>query len=290
MIDLNGRVKGVLRAVAAGALILGVSGGAMAAIVDFESLSHGRVVDDEFAGSGLTISADNTGGGPDLAVIFDSRFRRTADSDLEGPNGFDSVEWDGGNLPSDAVLGNLLIIQERGFDDDGFISSRPDDEGTRPAGSLRFDFGFALRSFGFDLVDVEGPVEFGTDDGFIARFFMGGSEVGNIGFAQFLTDDGNPFFDSSISFGDNTANRIGPVTAEQIGGAFDSVVLQFGGSGGVANVNYFRAIPAPPALAGGLILMGMMTAVRRGRKRPHGMGPLGLSHERAEYERDSYTL
>ena len=133
--------------------------------IDFEQLLHGQIVDEPI--NGVHIWADNIGGGPDLAVIFDSRKRGTADRDLEGPRidgrGRIRGSWSKGNLGRRSILGNLLIIQEHGKDNGrGMISTRPDDEGSRPAGSLFFQFDKPVNSFGFDLIDVEGPEEYGN--------------------------------------------------------------------------------------------------------------------------------
>ncbi len=89
-------------------------GDVSAQLIDFNSLLHGQIVNTQFAG--VTISADNIGGGPDKAIIFDSRERGTEDSDLEGPGGITAKNWSGGNLPNTTVLGNMLIIAENDTD------------------------------------------------------------------------------------------------------------------------------------------------------------------------------
>jgi len=59
---------------------------AEATLIDFNTLGNRQIVDTEFQTSyGLTISAQNVGGGPDLAVIFDSTLTGTLDPDLQGP-------------------------------------------------------------------------------------------------------------------------------------------------------------------------------------------------------------
>jgi hypothetical protein len=50
-------------------------GNAGAASINFDSLQHSEIVKAQFPG--VSISADNVGGGPDLAIIFDSRKRST---------------------------------------------------------------------------------------------------------------------------------------------------------------------------------------------------------------------
>ena len=80
---------------------------ASALTIDFENtgLSHGTIINNQFSSSGVTVGAINLGGGPDLAVIFDSTLNGTRDPDLESP-------WSGGNI-SQINLGNMLIIHKR---------------------------------------------------------------------------------------------------------------------------------------------------------------------------------
>ena len=214
---------------------------AQADTIDFSSLSHGDIVNTQF--TGVEISVVNVGGGPDLGVIFDSTLLGTADSDLEDP-------WTGGNLASTTVLGNILIIQEHGVDIGGVISTTPDDEGSRAAGSIHFDFDHAIDSFGFDLIDVEGPAEIGNDSGYFATFFdMNGAELARVGFGDFV-DAGSAFFDSTVAYGNNSANRISPITATALGiGAFGSVEINLGGSAAVDNITYTTVVPLPSAFS-----------------------------------------
>ena len=153
---------------------------------------------------------------------------------------------------------SALIIQEAGVgvdnNDDGVIDGNnnnqndnvgPDDEGRRPAGSIIFDFENPITEIGFDLLDIEGPDEFANDSGYVAAFFQNGAEVARVGFDEFVTANGNPFFDGSVEFGNNSANRIDPITVvdlSQIAGNtitdFDRVEINLGGSGAVDNLVY----------------------------------------------------
>jgi hypothetical protein len=72
-----------------------------------------------------------------------SRASPTRDSDHQDP-------WSSGNIPTDTLLGRALIVQK--------------------TGSLFFDFAFEIDSFGFDLVDIEGPSEYGDNSGYFATF------------------------------------------------------------------------------------------------------------------------
>ena len=135
----------------------------------FNDLSNGEIVNNQFANgtNGFTVSGDNVGGGPDLIVVFDTFAQNTEDSDLEDP-------FDIGNANTSEIFRDLqdpnnsgssisrffdaLIIQENGQEDPdnpGFINTAPDDEGTRPSGTIQFDFEAPISRFGFDLLDVE---------------------------------------------------------------------------------------------------------------------------------------
>lgn len=218
--------------------------------IDFDNLVHGTIVDNEYIVSyGATISAINRGGGPDMAVAFNTTLSGTRDSDLEGP-------WSGGNLPVNTNLGNILIIQENNVGTADGIADLPDDEGSRPAGSIFFDFATAIDSFGFDLIDVEGPSEYGANSGYFATFFGGGLELANIGFGE-LVDPSSSFYDSTIIFGDNNINRIAAFTSTDLGiGLFDRVEINFGGSAGIDNIVY-NTVPVPAPSTVVLLLAGL---------------------------------
>jgi len=213
---------------------------AEALVLDFDDLAPGEIVSSQFLKTqGVTISAINFGSGPGLAIIFDSLNPTGGDYDLAGP------AWAGGNLASaNTVLGKILIIAENDVDSnlDGLIDF-PDDEGSRPAGSIFFDFENPMCSVGFDLIDVEGPSEFGQNSGFVATFFIGGSELARVGFDQFINKN-SMFYDQTVQYGDNKANRISPITVDSLSAftgtsitAFDKVEFNLGGSSAIDNID-----------------------------------------------------
>ncbi len=213
---------------------------AEALVLDFDDLASGEIVSSQFLKTqGVTISAINFGSGPGLAIIFDSLNPTGGDNDLAGPS------WAGGNLASaNTVLGKILIISENDIDSnaDGLIDL-PDDEGSRPAGSIFFDFENPMCSVGFDLIDVEGPSEFGHNSGFVATFFMDGSELARVGFDQFINKN-SMFFDPTVQYGDNKANRISPISVDSLSAftgtsitAFDKVEFNLGGSSAIDNID-----------------------------------------------------
>ena len=225
---------------------------ANAALIDFSG-SHGDVfysdldqngtADAGFAGTGLlpgvTVSVTNYNRSFDLGVIFDTQFTgSTSDTDLLGP-----VWSGGGNLGGLApVIGGIAIIQENtsGFNPaSNSTVSNPDDEAGRPAGEFRFEFSEAITSFGFDIVDVEGATE-----AFSSVHVENGGSTMVLPFADFLTRDG------TVSFGDNSLNRIIPLTNAEFGtGPWDAVTIVLGGSGGIDNVVFTTSTPEPSTIA-----------------------------------------
>lgn len=235
--------------------------------------THGEVITNKFLATyGFNVSAVNVGGGPNKAIIFDSRKRGTADPDLEGWNAQvnppQGPEWPIGNIKGKNDFGKLLIIAENDLDanHNGLIDS-PDDEGSRPAGRIIFDFRVPTLEFGLGVMDIEGPTEFGANSGYIMTFegvdTLGRGASAQIGFGQFITP-GNPFYDPTIVFGDHSANRIKPILASQVGMAgFSRVVVDLGGSGALDDikVNY---IPEPAGIfAAAAVAFGAMLRRRQ---------------------------
>ena len=228
--------------------------------VFYSDLDGDGTPDAGFDGTGLlpgvTVTVDNPNRSFDLGVIFDTTYGgSTTDDDLLGP------AWTGGgNLAaSSPTIGGIAIIQENttGFLPGSNTSvSDPDDEGSRPAGTILFAFDTPIHSFGFDIVDVEGEVE-----AFSAIHLLSGGGMTTVPFSSFLTRD------ATVSFGNNSLNRIVPLTAAELGtGPWDSVAIQVGGSAGLDNVTFER-VPEPSTL----LLLGIGLAavgVRRYRRKP----------------------
>jgi len=218
----------------------------------FSSLVHGEIIVDQFADVGMSIQALNFQLPGARPIAFDTQFINTADPDLQGP------PWGGGNLPIDTVLGNVIIIPENmvDADNDGIVDD-PDDEGARPAGDLEFAFDDLITSFGFDVLDIEGV----TQESTVVEFFRFGGSVGSISFAEF-TDPLSGFYDDTVEFGNNSLNRITPITSSAFGvDGFSSVVIHLGGSAAFDNI---VTIPAPGSIA--LLALGGI-AVGRGKRR-----------------------
>ncbi len=196
---------------AAGAVAFGLSAAAHAVpwVLDFEDFGavdfvHGTVVDSEYAGQipgaaaglGVAISTVNIGGGPALAVAFNTQATGTLDDDPEaGATGFtvgtnsqvpvttpDPATEDPNTAshPNSRIKpGHVLIIQENStgcstpVGDE--VRDAPDDEGSQPAGTITFAFSAGVDLFGLDVYDIE---ENGQNPGKI-RFFAEGVDSSN---------------------------------------------------------------------------------------------------------------
>jgi MYXO-CTERM domain-containing protein len=227
-------------------------------LIDFNGLPAGTVVNDQFAGQGVRISVQRTSPGPAVATLYNTRRTGEPDPDLQIP-------FAGGNLGTNGPGGNILIIPENNTDKnkDGLID-QPNDEGDRPAGQFTFNFTRPVSTFGFDLIDIDGPAEFNKNAGYFASFYLNGSLEARVGFGSFI-DPTSPFYDPTVKYGDNTANRIRPISAREVGmPSFDRVVLNFGGSGGTDNIIFTPAVvPEPGALA--LLGLAVPALLRRRR-------------------------
>lgn len=240
------------RAIAAGVFV-GIGMGSVPAgaqtVIGFEDLPPGRIVNNQYSPLGVIISADNVNTANDIATLYPSDRTGGEDYDLEAP-------FRVGNRAGQ-FHGNVLIIQDH--DNIGVTGSnvnRPDDENTNPAGSLFFHFATPATEFGFDLFDVD-TNELSPTFGYIA--FRSGTQEARVQFSQF-TNPSSPFYNPTVVFGDQSANRIRPITASQLGfNSFHRVEINFAGSGAVDNIA-FDVIPEPASLAlvaGALPLLGL---------------------------------
>ena len=269
---MNRKVLVIAAALAAASAHMSAHAGSLT----FANLTHGAVITDDndpavprYSGFdptdfGVTkITATNVGGGPNIGVAFDTNKSSTRDPDLQ----FDPQNgWSGGNIAG-TDLGFIAILQENSYYCGDGVCNKPDDEGSRPAGSLIFEFEDDLTEIGFDLIDVEGPNEYGNDSGYVAVFYDGSTELASVGFGEFI-DDGSAFFQGyDFQYGNNYANRVDPITAAQLGiSSFDKVEFNFGGSMGIDNLVWETvtvSAPEPGTLA--LLVAGLAFAGYRRR-------------------------
>jgi hypothetical protein len=223
----------------------------------FNSFSTGQKIDTEYVNEyGITISARNASGGPNVATLYNSGATTGTDANLMAP-------FDRGNLAGKS-LSKLLVIAANDTDanGDGKID-KPDDAG---AGSLIFDFTQPVMCFGFDLVNINGITSTSGSKGYSVEFFNGSSKVGQVGFDQFITKGGT-FYDASIQYGVNSANRVQPILATKFGGTqYTRAILNLGGPGAVDNVNWKDiVVPEPTGIA--LLALGVPALLARRRAR-----------------------
>ncbi len=225
------------------------TGAASIQVLDFDDLPTGVVLTKQVPG--VHVSATNPhADAPDAALVWDF----TGRPDLAYGGQQHDGGWSGGNVADFNTLGKGLVVA--GPDPGKLLEPR------RPAGDLIFKFDEKITSFGFSVVDVEGPEEFITDTGYFVRFAHAGQTLMEIDFVDFITP-GSPYYDPTIEFGHHTANRINPISAEKLGTwAFDEVEIALGGSAVVGRVRY-EAIPTPTALLGGMSLLALSTMRRR---------------------------
>ena len=253
-----------LATVASAVVLLPVPGFAGAPVtaqrIDFNEQPAGSTVGNQYGSQGVLISVHRRSSGPDIITLFNTGRAGEPDTDLESP-------YVGGNLAPTGPGGNILIIPENNTDrnKDGLID-QPNDEGSRPAGDMHFDFTMPVTAFGFDLIDVEGPAEYNNSAGFFASFFRDGDLERRVGFGEFV-DPKSRWYDPTVRFGNRTANRIEPITAADLNiPYFDRVVLSFGGSGGTDNI-IFTPVPEPGMVA--LLGMAMPMLLARRRRLRH---------------------
>jgi hypothetical protein len=237
----------------------GISLGANATgTLTFNSFSTGQRIDTEYVGEyGVTISARNTAGGPNVATLYNSGVTTGTDSNLMAP-------FDRGNLAGKA-LSKLLIVAANDTDanGDGKID-KPDDAGS---GSLVFDFARPVMCFGFDLVNINGITTSSGDKGYSVEFFDGSRKLGEVGFDQFITKN-SPFYDSSIAYGVNSANRVQPILATKFAGGtqYTRAVVNLGGAGALDDVNWKDIAPVPEPAGLAFLALGIPAILARRRR------------------------
>lgn len=210
---------------------------ASAAVLDFEGFANGQIIDDEYAGLGVTISADsNRAGFPDLALINDTSVDNPRDPDLNGPFSNPTL---GARQP-----GNILIIQEFaescGNLEVANICAQPDDE--ENGGQLIFDFAQDVVAQSLNIYDIDA----GETGGTITLFDRAGNSL-----AQFAIPD----------VGDNAWMQI--LFGSQGTAGVARIVVNLIGEGGIDELA-FAAVPVPAAVwLFGSALVGLVAVRRR---------------------------
>lgn len=231
---------------------------AASVVLDFNSFGNGQIIDNEYSVShGVTISANNIGGGPDLVVIFDTTPSDTtssnfgADPDLIG--NFDNIYPNSHNqgLPDDYDPGNVLIIQENSSGCGADICTRPDDEGSRPAGSISFEFAQAIELLSLDFFDIETAED---NSQLINRIDVWDATTNAVTTVGYTPDTGGDNLWAQVLF----SSAVNPALRNV--GRID---VYMGGSGAIDNLTY-SVVPVPSAVwLFGTALLGFIGFSRR---------------------------
>ncbi len=256
---------------------------------------------------GFTVTTVNTNNGPDIAALYSGDRRAGGDpsaalnsggagqdTDLEfattdplgeGPR----TQYDAGNQAA-TTQGNILIIQENATSTElsnGVLGVRqgtssggnnaPDDDatGNTNGGTITFDFNLGMKTFGFNWVDLES-----TENYSITFTQTDISKSATLTFSSFVTSTAD-FYDSSVTFGNASANTIDDITLDEINSStnditwsgagadslayFDQVTFSLQGSGGVSQIRF--TVPEPGTAVFGLLLVGLIGLNRRYRRR-----------------------
>jgi len=229
--------------IALGLGVLGLATTAQAVNVDFEGYKPGQTV--EFAGFGtgiFAVSAVGNSGEATGATVLNTE--ATSDSNFK-------YQYATGNLKS-SRLRKVLIVPTA----DGGTTADP------AGGQLTLTFFSPLKSFGFDVLDVDvadAPNTFVT-------FRFQGNDVATIPFSEFKNSS-SPFKRTTMQFGNRSANRVAPFSAAQLGSpdGIDEVVFDFPSELAIDNISYRVAVPEPTAIS---MIFGLpaLTLLRRRRR------------------------
>ncbi len=200
---------------------LPLASAAQPTVIDFETLSRGEIVNDQYADLGLHVTASNWSIGPDIAVIFDTTdIGLSDDQDLAAPLDPSTL------VPGLASLwpGNVLILQEWHDCSDAYCTE-PDDEATRPAGWIEFRFDQPVTLHSMTLLDIN---------------YEAGEEPNKL----LLYNTSGDLIDAVDIPGVGGQNDWRPWNIEQSG--IVRARLHLPGDGAIDNVSFTPDVPAPP--------------------------------------------
>tara|TARA_R110002110_G_scaffold404606_1_gene623168 strand:- start:205713 stop:208631 length:2919 start_codon:yes stop_codon:yes gene_type:complete len=174
--------------------------------VDFNLMPEGSIIDsNNWLVDNTSITVLNSGLGPDKATVINSNNVNNGEQNLQAP-------WSKGNIQNE-VTGHILIIADNDIDSnhDGLID-HPLPEGANPSGILTFKFDTPAYEFGWDIFNLEYGPEVQASE---IIFYDKHGRNTTVPFESFLEPD-SPFYDSTISLGSHSANRISPIKVEDL--------------------------------------------------------------------------
>lgn len=126
-------------------------------MLDFDAAVDGQIVSDGTSSnpaySGISITALNSGCGPDLAIAYNSEGSIGRDPDLEENRYGTKFTNAGDGSTGNTGFGNILIVQENNWGCSDGICNYPDDEAG--GGALRFSFDDVHQVKSFDYFDID---------------------------------------------------------------------------------------------------------------------------------------
>ncbi len=207
----------------------------------------------------VTIFADNNGGGPNIAVAFDTD-TPTNDPDLGSPfysSPADLAAEQNNPFvpgPNPFYPDKVLILQENGSGCGDGVCNSPDDEGSRPAGILTFKFGSVIELLSMDFFDIETAEDGATPNNRIRLYTDtdGNNEV--LANTFYTPDTGGDRLWDQVVF-DSSVN---PELA-----SLRRIDVYMGGSGALDNLQY-KVVPVPASVwLFGSALLGFIGYSRR---------------------------
>lgn len=199
------------------------------------------------SGSGVILSTNNPGSRP--LNLYNTEGSGGLDPDLER-----GIAWATGNLGSTSV-GNALIVNTNSN------ISQPND--WVDGGDMTFASDLSLQSFTFEFLDTDKKA-----DGSVIVFDSLNNESATIAYKDFLPGSGSVHATPGIAYGNRSGNRVGQITASELGLAqFDQITFKLTNSGAVSNVAVKLngdAIPEPTGAA--LLGVGLLAGLARRRR------------------------
>ena len=225
---------------------------------------HGQVIDSEFTlanggipgtsgALGVSVGAINDGGGPNLAVAFDSTRTNTRDPDLEDP--FKIAPGSEAYIGDLERPGNILIVQENDWGCGDGVCNEPDDEGGGP-NSMEFLFSENVTLTRIDLFDIDCKKVWNGWK-WVEDCGWPGGESATIAFFSDAAMQNSLGTISVSSFGNHTAKRV--FFGDNGQANVRKLVVTLSGSGAISNIAGItpdnQQIPEPATL--GLVIAGL---------------------------------